>query len=101
MEFVYTDYFEAFEFKNRRNEVLNKSFLVQNELEDSVRFVTGTDCHDWSVYPSETPEEIIVDFPYTFAKCLPSFKGLVAQNIDGGLDSIKKRWKRYEKTAEL
>ena len=26
---------------------------------------------------------------------------VVAQNIDGGLDSIKKRWKRYEKTAEL
>lgn len=77
LEFVYTDYFEAFEFKNRRNEVLNKSFLVANELEDSVRFVTGTDCHDWSVYPSETPEEIIVDFPYTFAKCLPTFKGLV------------------------
>ena len=26
---------------------------------------------------------------------------IVAQNIDGGLDSIKKRWKRYEKTTEL
>lgn len=23
LEFVYTDYFEAFEFKNRRNEILN------------------------------------------------------------------------------
>lgn len=82
LEFVYTDYFEAFEFKNRRNEVLNKSFLVQNELEDAVRFVTGTDCHDWSVYPSETPEEIITDFPYTFAKCLPTFKGLVMAITD-------------------
>lgn len=28
LEFVYTDYFEAFEFKNRRNEVLNKTFFV-------------------------------------------------------------------------
>lgn len=82
LEFVYTDYFEAFEFKNRRNEVLNKSFLVQNELEEAVRFVTGTDCHDWSVYPSETPEEIITDFPYTFAKCLPTFKGLVMAITD-------------------
>lgn len=82
LEFIYTDYFEAFEFKNRRNEVLNKSFLVQNELEDAVRFVTGTDCHDWSVYPSETPEEIITDFPYTFAKCLPTFKGLVMAITD-------------------
>ena len=26
---------------------------------------------------------------------------IVAQNIDGGLDSIKKRWKRYEKTTDL
>ena len=26
---------------------------------------------------------------------------IVAQNIDGGLDSIRKRWKRYEKTAVL
>ena len=26
---------------------------------------------------------------------------IVAQNIDGGLDSIKKRWKRYEKTIEI
>ena len=26
LEFVYTDYFEAFEFKNRLNEVLNKGF---------------------------------------------------------------------------
>jgi hypothetical protein len=84
LEFIYTDYFEAFEFKNRRNEVLNKSYLVQNHLEDRVRFVTGTDCHDWSVYPSETPSEIIKDFPYTFAKCLPTFKGLVMAVTDYG-----------------
>ena len=82
LEFIYTDYFEAFEFKNRRNEILNKSFLVQNNLEESVRFVTGTDCHDWSVYPAETPEEMITDFPYTFAKCLPTFKGLVMAITD-------------------
>ena len=82
LEFVYTDYFEAFEFKNRRHEVLNKSFLVQNHLEEQIRFVTGTDCHDWSVYPSETPKTIIDDFPYTFAKCLPTFKGLVMSMTD-------------------
>lgn len=82
LEFIYTDYFEAFEFKNRRNEVLNKSFLTQNGLEDRARFVTGTDCHDWSVYPSETSAEIIADFPYTYAKCLPTFKGLVMAITD-------------------
>ena len=82
LEFVYTDYFEAFEFKNRRNEILNKAYLFQKHLENQIRFVTGTDCHDWSVYPSETPEEIISDFPYTYAKCLPTFKGLVMAITD-------------------
>lgn len=83
LEFVYTDYFEAFEFKNRRNEVLNKTFLFQQDIEQKIRFVTGTDCHDWSVYPSETPEKLLTDgFPYTFAKCLPTFKGLVMAITD-------------------
>ena len=26
---------------------------------------------------------------------------IVAQNIDGGLESIQKRWKRYEKVSEI
>lgn len=82
LEFIYTDYFEAFEFKNRRNEVLNKTYLLQNGLVDRARFVTGTDCHDWSVYPSETRSEIINDFPFTFVKCLPTFKGLVMAITD-------------------
>ena len=82
LEFVYTDYFEAFEFKNRRNEVLNKNFLLQHDYTEEIRFVTGTDCHDWTVYPSETPSEIIDHFPYTFAKCLPTFKGLVMAITD-------------------
>lgn len=82
LEFVYTDYFEAFEFRNKRNEVLNKTYLVQNDLEEQVRFVTGTDCHDWSVYPSEEPSESIESFPYTYVKCLPTFKGLVMAITD-------------------
>lgn len=83
LEFVYTDYFEAFEFKNRRNEVLNKTYLLNGGFEQEIRFVTGTDCHDWSAYPSETPENPLVEsFPYTFAKCLPTFKGLVMAITD-------------------
>lgn len=82
LEFVYTDYFEAFEFKNRRNEVINKNYLLANQLEGKVRFVTGTDCHDWSVYPAENHSEESTDFPYTFAKCLPTFKGLVMAMTD-------------------
>lgn len=83
LEFVYTDYFEAFEFKNRRNEILNKTFLLQQDIEQRARFVTGTDCHDWTVYPSEDPDNLLTEeFPYTFAKCLPTFKGLVMAITD-------------------
>ena len=74
LEFVYTDYFEAFEFKNKRNEILNKNFLLQENLEGNVRFVTGTDCHDWTIYPKENRSDSITEFPYTYAKCLPTFK---------------------------
>lgn len=81
-EFVYSDYFEAFEFKNRRNEVLNKNYLLQANLEKQVRFVTGTDCHDWNVYPREDSSDKLTNFPYTFVKCLPTFRGLVMAVTD-------------------
>ncbi len=76
-ELVYSDYFEAFEFKNKKNEIINKSFLESKGVLEDVRFVTGTDCHDWSVYPREDLSSQAFDFPYTYAKCLPTFKGLV------------------------
>lgn len=82
LELVATDFFEAYEFKNKRNEILNKSHLLVNNLEEKVRFVTGTDCHDWSVYPREDCSDNTIDFPYTFAKCLPTFKGLVMAVTD-------------------
>lgn len=82
LELVSTDFFEAYEFKNRRNEILNKSHLVLNNLEEKVRFVTGTDCHDWSVYPKEDKSDSVSDFPYTYAKCLPTFRGLVMAVTD-------------------
>lgn len=82
LEFVYTDYFEAFEFKNKRNEILNKAFLTTSNLEESLRFITGTDCHDWSCYPAEDLSDKMTDFPYTYAKCLPTFKGLVMAITD-------------------
>lgn len=62
-EFVYTDYFEAFEFKNRKNEVFNKNFLNAQDLTEDIRFITGSDCHDWRYYPKET-EKDNTDFVY-------------------------------------
>ena len=80
-EFVYTDYFEAFEFKNRKNEVFNKNFLNVQDLTDDIRFITGSDCHDWRYYPKET-EKDNTDFVYTYVKCLPCFRGLVMAITD-------------------
>ena len=80
-EFVYTDYFEAFEFKNRKNEVFNKNFLNANDLTDDIRFITGSDCHNWQCYPKET-EKDTTDFVYTYVKCLPCFRGLVMAITD-------------------
>lgn len=82
LEFIYTDYFEAFEFKNKRNEVINKGYIFQNGLEDDLRFVTGTDCHDWACYPREDTSDKTLEFPFTYAKCLPTFKGLVMAITD-------------------
>lgn len=82
LEFVYTDYFEAFEFKNKRNEILNKAFLTTSNLMESLRFITGTDCHDWRYYPAEDSCDKMKEFPYTYAKCLPTFRGLVMAITD-------------------
>ena len=77
LELVESDFFESYEFKNKRHEILNKNHLAINNMQDKVRFVTGTDCHDWSVYPKEDASDELDVFPYTYAKCLPTFKGLV------------------------
>lgn len=82
-EFADTDYFEAFEFRNKRNEVFNRTYVHEQGLEEKVRFVTGTDCHDWTVYPAEDKsDKEPMQFPYTYAKCLPTFKGLVMAMTD-------------------
>ena len=82
-EFVYTDYFEAFEFKNKRNEIINKNYFLDKPLENDLCFVTGTDCHVWDVYPKEDRRDNHNDsFPYTYVKCLPTFRGLVMAMTD-------------------
>ena len=81
LEFIHTDYFEALEFRNKRNETFNRTFLEEQNLADKARLVTGTDCHDWNVYPGEDAATD-TDFPYTYAKCLPTFRGLVMAITD-------------------
>lgn len=73
-ELVFLDYFEAFEFKRKRNEIFNKNYIEKNKekyKDSTLRFITGSDCHDWSNYPEETD-----DWTFTYLKCLPTFRGL-------------------------
>lgn len=73
-ELVFLDYFESFEFKRKRNEIFNKNYIEKNKekyKDTTLRFVTGSDCHDWSKYPKEND-----DFSFTYLKCLSTFRGL-------------------------
>jgi hypothetical protein len=73
-EIVFMDYFESFEFKNKRNEIFNKFYIEKNKekyKDATLRFVTGSDCHRWNDYPEENEK-----FNFTFLKCLPSFRGI-------------------------
>jgi len=69
--------------------------MLQNELKDFEEdfrptLITGSDCHDWSVYPRHNGS--IAQDPETFfseIKCLPTFRGLLL-----GITSPKTRLRR-------
>lgn len=80
-EFLFTDYFEAFEFRNKKNEIFNKKYILKNGIKDNLRFITGSDCHDWSVYPN-VEKNSTNEFCFTYMKCLPTFRGVVMAMTD-------------------
>lgn len=80
-EFLFTEYFEAYEFRNKKNEIFNKNYILSNNAEDELRFITGSDCHEWDVYPNEDAKSSN-EYSFTFVKCLPTFKGLVMAITD-------------------
>ena len=75
-EFILSEYFEAYEFKNRKNEVFN-NLEKQNYKNDALLFITGSDCHEWDVYPRHDSKSVDVEFKHTFIKSLPSLKNIV------------------------
>lgn len=84
-ELVFADYFDSFEFRNKKNQVFNNIYMnhmKQLSLTSDVKFITSSDCHDWSIYPKIDKNDNIDDYPYTFLKCLPTFKGLVMAITD-------------------
>lgn len=80
-ELVFMDYFDAYEFRNKKNEIYNKIYTIENNMEDKLRFITGSDCHRWEFYPY-TEENENKDFKYTYIKSLATFKGLAMAITD-------------------
>lgn len=80
-ELIFMDYFDAFEFRNKKNELYNKSFQIDSGLAENVRFITGSDCHRWEYYPYTEKGEV-ENFTYTYLKSLPCFKGLALAITD-------------------
>lgn len=74
-ELIAIEYFEAFEFKNMKNEVFNNQ-VKQKYPNGELRFITGSDCHEWKAYPKHDSKSNDSDFKPTILKCLPTFKGL-------------------------
>ena len=66
-ELVFMEYFDAFEFRNKRNEIYNKAYLLENKMEEKLRFLTGSDCHRWKFYPY-TEEREKTEFKFTYIK---------------------------------
>lgn len=80
-ELVFMDYFDAFEFRNKKNELYNKYFRIEEKVEDNVRFITGSDCHCWDNYPYTEATET-KNFTFTYLKSLPTFRGLAMAITD-------------------
>ena len=77
-EFLASEVFEAFEFKSLKNGLFNNIFAIEKNRKanyEVVKFITGSDCHQWDYYPKHDKDERTI-FEHTYLKCLPTFKGL-------------------------
>ncbi len=78
---VMLDYFDAYEFRDKNNEIYNKLYIQEKQFEEKLRFITGTDCHNWTTYPNVDSNKIN-DMKFTYLKSLPTFKGLAMAVTD-------------------
>ena len=77
-------YFEAYEFKTENTHVFHYLFKKRaNEIYEKVRFITGSDCHQWEAYPHHDKCNAREgEMSPTFLKCLPTFRGLAMALTD-------------------
>lgn len=77
-DFLTSEIFEALEFKSLKNGLFNNVFAVEQNKKynyDIVKFISGSDCHQWKYYPKHDEKEEL-QYEHTYLKCLPTFKGL-------------------------
>lgn len=89
-EYIGSQYFNAIELRNIRNDHFYKIYKKENQL-DNMKWVTGSDCHCWSVYPQyDIGKNDEIDF--TYMKILPTFKGLLMAFTDESRISTNNRF---------
>lgn len=82
-ELINYGYFEAYEFKTTNSHALHAIFKKRsNENYEKVRFITGSDCHQWDVYPRHDESSKEGNMSPTYLKCLPTFRGLAMALTD-------------------
>ena len=68
-------YIDALEFSTPKVEAILRSELRDLRLPQSM--LTGSDCHDWSVYPKHDPKSAAPKAYSMRLRALPTFKGLL------------------------
>lgn len=79
-EIIGIDYFDAVEFRSGKVEGILNDYKNEKNI-SNLKYITGTDCHVWSVYPQQKINDK-TDIKYSYLKCLPTFKGLVMALTD-------------------
>lgn len=88
-QIIQIGYVTALEYQKPNVEGIIKNNL--KKIDSMIPLITGSDCHDWRVYPSHDKENIEQNKYFSKIKSLPSFKGLLF-----ALTSPKTRFNRNE-----
>lgn len=87
-EVIRIGYIDALEYNKPQIE----GILIRNlrDVDESVGLITGSDCHQWSVYPAHHDGGFSISY-FSEIKSLPTFKGLLM-----ALTSIETRFNRSQ-----